>query len=99
MKLEFSRQIFQKKLSNNKLHENPSSESRVVPCGRTDGQADMKKQTDAFRKLANAPKNNVTISKISQGHFPHACNLVIHKDTETLRALKISKVQKDFLKL
>jgi hypothetical protein len=35
MNHEFSRQIF-KKYSNNKFHENPSSGSRVVPCGRTD---------------------------------------------------------------
>ena len=35
MKLEFSRQIFEKS-SNIKFHKNPSSGSRVVPCGRTD---------------------------------------------------------------
>jgi hypothetical protein len=35
IKLEFSRQIFGKP-SNMKLHENPSSGSRVAPCGRTD---------------------------------------------------------------
>jgi len=35
MKLEFSRQIFEK-YSNTKFHENPTSGSRVVPCGGTD---------------------------------------------------------------
>jgi len=35
MKLEFSGQIFEKN-SNIKFHENPSSGSRVVPCGQTD---------------------------------------------------------------
>ena len=35
MKLEFSRNIFQKKYLNFKFHYNPSSGSRVVPCGRT----------------------------------------------------------------
>jgi hypothetical protein len=35
MKLEFSRQILEK-CSDIKFHENPSSGSRVVPCGRTD---------------------------------------------------------------
>jgi len=35
MKLEYCRQIFEK-LSNFKFYENPSSGSRVVPCGRTD---------------------------------------------------------------
>jgi len=38
MKLELSRQSFEKYLSI-KLHEYPSSGSRVVPCGQTDGQA------------------------------------------------------------
>jgi len=37
MELELSRQIFEK-YSNIKFHKNPSSESRVVPYGRTDGQ-------------------------------------------------------------
>jgi hypothetical protein len=37
MQLEFSGQIFEKS-SNIKFLENPSSDSRVVLCGRTDGQ-------------------------------------------------------------
>jgi len=37
MKVEFSRQIF-KESSNIEFHENPSTVSRVIPCGRTDGQ-------------------------------------------------------------
>jgi hypothetical protein len=37
MEVEFSRQISQK-YSSIKFHENSSSGSRVVPCGRTDGQ-------------------------------------------------------------
>ena len=39
MKLEFSGQIFEK-YSNIKFRENPSSGSRIVSCGRTDGQTD-----------------------------------------------------------
>jgi len=35
MKLEFSRNIFEK-YSNTKFHENLSSGSRVVLCGRTE---------------------------------------------------------------
>jgi hypothetical protein len=35
MKLELSRQIFEENL-NIKCHQNPSSGSRVVPCGQTD---------------------------------------------------------------
>jgi len=37
MKLEFSRDVFEK-YPNAKFNENPSSGGRVVPCGRTDGQ-------------------------------------------------------------
>ena len=39
-----------------KFHGNPSSVSRVVPCGRvTDRCTDMMKLMVAFRNLANAP--------------------------------------------
>jgi len=37
MKLEFSRQIFEK-YSKIKFHENPSSGSRFVSCERADGR-------------------------------------------------------------
>jgi len=37
MKLEFYRYIFEE-YSNFKFHKNPSSWSRVVLCGQTDGQ-------------------------------------------------------------
>jgi hypothetical protein len=57
MKLEFSRQIFGgKKGSNIKFHQNPSSQSRVVPCGRTDEQTNMTKLIVAFSNSANGPK-------------------------------------------
>ena len=56
MKLEFSRQV-SKKYSNTKFHENPPSASRDVPCRRTDGPIDMTKLIDAFRNVANAPRN------------------------------------------
>jgi len=36
MKLEFSRHVFGEKSSNIKFHENSSSGSQVVPCGRTE---------------------------------------------------------------
>jgi hypothetical protein len=51
MKLEFSRRIFEK-YSNIKFNENPSSGSRVVPCGRTG----TTKLIVAFRSSANALK-------------------------------------------
>jgi len=44
MKLEFSPKLFEKR-SNIKPCENLSSEIRVVPCGRTEGQTDMTKVT------------------------------------------------------
>jgi len=43
MKLEYYRHLLQKKCSNIKLHKNPSSGSRNVPCGQTDRQTDMNK--------------------------------------------------------
>jgi len=52
-KLWISRHIFEK-YSNIKFHENPSSGSRVVPCGRTD----MTKLIIALRNIANAPETN-----------------------------------------
>jgi hypothetical protein len=50
--------LFFEKSSNIVLHENPFSESRIVPCGRTDGQdrTDTKKIIIALCNFANAPK-------------------------------------------
>ena len=56
MTLEISRQFFEK-YSNIRFHENSSIGSRVVPCGRTDGQTDMTKLTVALRNFVNTPKN------------------------------------------
>jgi hypothetical protein len=53
MKFEFSRQIFEK--VSDKFHQNPSSGSRVVPCGQTD----MTKLIVAFRNFANAPNKSL----------------------------------------
>jgi hypothetical protein len=54
IKLQFSRQILEK-YSNIKFNENPSSESRVVPCGETDkqtvGELETTKLMVAFRHL------------------------------------------------
>jgi hypothetical protein len=55
-KFEFSQRIFEKSL-NFKFHPNPSSGSRVVPCGQTHGRTDMMKLIVAFDNLANAPRN------------------------------------------
>jgi hypothetical protein len=53
MKLEISRQIFEKS-SNIGFHEIPSSGSRIVTCGQTG----MTKLTVAVRNFANVPKTN-----------------------------------------
>ena len=68
MKVEFSRQIFEK-YSYIKCNENPCGESRVVPCGQTDGQADMTKMIVAFRNFANAPKNDCLESRLEGPHL------------------------------
>ena len=61
MKLKFYRQILEKYL-NNKFHENLSSGSRVVPCGRTDRQTYMTKLIVAFRSFANSPKKKKEVA-------------------------------------
>jgi hypothetical protein len=38
------------------IHENPSSGSRVVACGRTDVQTYMVQLLVGFRNLANSPR-------------------------------------------
>jgi hypothetical protein len=55
MKFEFSGQIFEKS-SNIEFHENPSSGSRVIPCGQTDGRRDMTEVIVVFRYFAKALK-------------------------------------------
>jgi hypothetical protein len=58
MKLEFSRQFFEK-YANIKFLENPSSGSRVAPYGQKIGRTDLLKLIVAFRNFVNAPKNCV----------------------------------------
>ena len=58
MKLEYSRQIIEK-FATTKVHENLTSESRVVPyCeladGQAEGQTDMTKPIFAFRNFAKS---------------------------------------------
>ena len=52
MKLEFSKQTFEKN-SNKKFHENPSGGNRAVACRRTDIHDEANSR---FRNYANAPK-------------------------------------------
>jgi hypothetical protein len=55
MKLQFSRKIFEK-YSNMKFQKNPTSGSRVVPCGRSEGQISMMKLIVSFGNFRNASK-------------------------------------------
>jgi len=62
MNIECSGQGFEKR-SNIKCNENPSSGSRVVPCGQMDGQTDMTRLIVAFRNFANSPNKAVVINR------------------------------------
>ena len=81
MKLEFSRQILGKS-SNIKLNQNPSSGSRVVPCGRTD----MTELLVAFRNVANAPK---TVDRVNHYLFR---NTTIFLNLEPTRRVFLIRV-------
>jgi len=71
MKTEFSRQIFENTCI--KFHENPSSWSRIVQCGHTDGQADMTKLKVAFRSFASEHnKETITIRRTLLRHSVHS---------------------------
>jgi len=80
MNLEFSRHIFEKYWSI-KFHENPSSGSRVVPCGQTDrrtyGQTerriDLTKLLVASRNFANAPKKECEFIDYSKSKYVYLC--------------------------
>jgi len=50
MKIEFSRQIFEK-YSNIRFHGNSSGGSRVVPCGRTDEQTGRQRRTHMTKHI------------------------------------------------
>ena len=66
MKLEFSRQIFEK--SNIKFHENPSSGSRVVPCGRTAKRTDRLNEAHSrFSKFCERVKKPIATGDILPG--------------------------------
>jgi hypothetical protein len=65
MKPEFSGHIFEK-FSYIKFHENPTSVSPVVPCGRAARQTNMTKLIVKFRNSATAPRSSQTPDNYSQ---------------------------------
>jgi hypothetical protein len=69
-KLEFSQQIFEK-VSNIKFHQNPSSASRNVACGRTDKQAYMTKLTHDFVIL----RTRLVIARVLRSTAVGICTL------------------------
>jgi hypothetical protein len=77
IKVEFSRQILQK-YSNTKFKENPSSESRVVPCGL----ADRMKLIVAFLTVANAPKNRGEVTTVLVTNTTSPLNVTINGQNE-----------------
>jgi hypothetical protein len=56
MKLEFSRQVFEKNTQISKFLQTPYSEGRVFLRERADKRTDMTKLTVALQNFANAPK-------------------------------------------
>ena len=77
---------FSKKYSDIKFHENPVSESRAVPCGRTDRQTDTTKPRVAFCNFVNAPnidlfkpKQFITIKRcLSPAFLSRSCCMTRH---------------------
>jgi hypothetical protein len=87
MKLEFSRQIFEKYL-NIIFHENPSSGSRVVSCGQmarqTDGQTRRRTKNLIFSfetiRRSEAEDKTTYLSLFTLSHLP-ACPTRISKES------------------
>ena len=70
---EMCRQIFEK-YSNINFHENPSSDSPVVPCEWKDGQTDMKLLV-TFRNFAKASKDlNSYVTTYGYRYTLRICN-------------------------
>jgi len=63
-KLDFSRQIFEK-YSNIKYNWNPSSGSRVVPCGQTDGHDEADSRFSQFAERAYKQASAEALSNTS----------------------------------
>ena len=91
MTLEFSQHIFATP-SNIKFHENPSSGSRVVPCGRTDRRMDITKLIVAFRSFANAPNIELCLPVRPLLRNRKLRNFILEGGRENLISLPVASV-------
>ena len=66
MKFESSKHIFEKQW-NIKFHENPSSGSRVVPCGQTDEDGEA---NSCFSQILKA-KNCIALDRLCNVRLPY----------------------------
>jgi hypothetical protein len=59
------------KYSNTKFNENPSSGSRIVPCGQMEARTDTTQLIVSFRNFANAPKKDryISIRHVTLQHY------------------------------
>jgi hypothetical protein len=73
MKLEFSRQIFEKSKNIN-FHQNMSSGNLLVPCGQTDRHDEA---NNRFCNSANTPKN-------CKKRTSHEANILVRCDGKYL---------------
>jgi len=74
MKLEFSREIFQKS-SNTKYYENPSSGSSVVPCGQNDRRDETNSRFSQFCEHASKETDS------KQNFDQYLCPIKIYQRT------------------
>jgi hypothetical protein len=79
MKIEFSRQIFEK-FSTVKFNENPSSGN----CGRTEAQTDgHNKAVVAFRNFSNVPKSFAFPTQNSIGFTERTATIIAKRKKRT----------------
>jgi hypothetical protein len=87
-----------RKILNIKFHENPSSRSRIVPCGRTDRRTD--EQTDITRLIVNvsqfcerAWKRSGCLTKVRlQLHIWRLTHIWIVYETEAATSQRTSSI-------
>ena len=88
MILEIPGQVFEK-YSNIKFRENPSSGSRVVPCGKKDRRTNMTKLIVAFRNFANAPQTVHSLCVQTAGNM-----LLVHDISPEFLVMNVTRLIK-----